>query len=237
MPRRTVVVAAKPLRRYSGTALVVLTKRRMAEFAQRAEHDPAWLTADTLRSFELALRHAIGRRTKARDPESMRRNTAHVFYATANRDAFKAVLLDTEPSTKLLTRSHRPPGVSAKLATSRMLLKYAERDLPQRVLAYEEASAAEFEQQRLYARTWAALDEHQHAIEQARATARIARGANARAPRSMTLKLVELKASVRQQFQHLRNLRDITRQAKAALTRKRARVATLRERCATYEGY
>ncbi len=237
MSAKSAVSATKPLQRYSGTALAVLTKRRMAEFAASAERNPAWLTADTLRTFERALRQAIGRRVTANKPETMRRHDAHVFYATANRDAFKAVLLDTEPSVVLQTRTRRPPGVAQKLATYRMLLKYAERELPQRVLAYEEASYAEFEQRRLYMRTWAALGEQRQAVEIARAKARLTRGANARAPRSMLPALAELKAAARQQLHHLRNLQDITRRARAALARKRARVAELRARCGELEKY
>lgn len=230
------------MRRYSADALAVLTARRYREFQARANRDPLWLVYPTLQSFERALDTALGKRATARKPETMRERERAVFYATVNRDAFKAVLLDTEPTLEASmpgkrTYHRRPPGVAQALAKCRLILKYKERELPDRILAHEQARTVVSEAERVRATAWLNAYNYAREVEQALANARMLRGSNARTPKGMPAKLRELRASVVAAKRAVRDAQVQAREAARLLASTRKRIEVLRQRCVELENY
>lgn len=237
MTAKTCVLGYKPLRRYSADALAVLTARRIKEFQAHAERNPMWLVAPTLRTFELALRTTLGKRTTARKPETMRRYDKEVFYATVNRDAFRAVLLDTEPAVRVLTRTKRKPGVAQALARTRLLLKYEERKLAAAVLVYEETTAALRIADTRRAQTMVEATNYARHVEYARAMARVQRGPSARVSKGTNERMYVLRGTVMQARRAYVAAARAAAAAKRELARVRARIETLRQRSKEMENY
>lgn len=237
MTRETGVLGYKPLRRYSADALAVLTARRIKEFQAHAERNPLWLVAPTLRTFEIGLRTALGKRTSARKPETKRKYDREVFYATVNRDAFRAVLLDTEPEVRVLTRTKRKPGVAQALARTRLLLKYEERKLAAAVLVCEETTATLRIADMLRAQALVEATSYARQVEYARAVARVQRGPSARVSKGTNAKMYVLRGAVmRARRAHVEAARAAA-EARRRLARVRARIETLRQRSNEMENY
>lgn len=206
-------------RRYSSDALLPTTLKLVREYETRAARNPAWLVPATLSRLEKGV--LMAQRRLANRPRETTRYR-EVFYATARRDAFRIVLGDTDP--RQVKPAHRPATREERMRLARYKheRKWRMAALEQLLITYEDARL----------RAASALDSYERISAQVRLTQEEAEEElagrrriklNARTPRTYVAKLKELSAQ-------RRVARRAEREARAAASVLRHKVARLRER-------
>lgn len=206
-------------RRYSTSALLPTTLKLVREYEARAQRNPGWLVPATLTKLERGV--LLAQRKLANRPNEGTRYR-ELFYATARRDAFRLVLGGTdarqaEPLIRPLTRPER-----VKLACWRHERKWRMAALDQLLITYEEARLKAAATLDSYERISAQVRLTQEEAEEELAGRRRTK-LNARTPRDFTAKLAELS-------EQRRVARRAEREARAAASVLRHKVARLRER-------